>query len=287
MRDANLLDHYTGKWLVLPELVHFGWDRHRRSIARLKPHAHDRAWEVCYLVRGSVEWWCGREVHQVNRGDLYLTRPGEQHGGVDSMMHPCELYFFQIRFPTRGAMPGLTAAQTRAMVRAFDAIRTRRFAASPGILDAFRTIHAAHRRRTTLGVVTARAALHHILVTVPADHDRAVAARSSMHSQRIDAAMTWMDEHSDWPIEQVAAAVNLGVSRFHQLFVQETGFTPHDYRIRRKVAQARHLLRTTDRSVTDIAFALDFSSSQYFATVFKKLTGLTPQTYRRQVAQAA
>jgi AraC-like DNA-binding protein len=46
------------------------------------------------------------------------------------------------------------------------------------------------------------------------------------------------------------------------------------------VARAAELLRTTRRSVTDIAFDVGFSSSQYFATVFRRYTTLSPAEYR-------
>ncbi|MEI6075077.1 MAG: AraC family transcriptional regulator [Verrucomicrobiota bacterium] len=36
------------------------------------------------------------------------------------------------------------------------------------------------------------------------------------------------------------------------------------------------------RSVTDVAFACRFQSSQYFATVFRKQFGLSPRAWRRQ-----
>ncbi len=291
MAAANILDHYgvRDKRLVLPELSMFGWDNHTRSIPHLRPHVHARAFEVCYLVRGSVEWWCGPEVYQVNRGDIYITRPGERHGGVDSMMHPCELFFFQIRIPARTALPGLTATQTRALARGFAQLRRRCFPGSTTLLELFRHLHDAHRNPSVLASITARAALHHILVTVLDDHRRAMALRDESHSRRIAMALAWMDEHDEEPyrVEDVAAAVSLGPSRFHELFVQETGFTPSDYRARRRIAHARAMLRTSGRSITDIAFALGFSSSQYFATVFKKLTGLTPAAYRKQSVPAA
>lgn len=286
---GNVTDHYIGKRLVLPELDMFGWDRHPRTVLHLGPHEHSKAFEVCYLVRGSVEWWCGPQVYQVRRGDLYITRPGERHGGVDSMMHPCELYFFQVRFPAKRTLPGLTAAQSRVIARGFAQLQQRCFAGSSALLGHFRAMHAVHRDPTTLGAVVARAALHQILVTVLTDHARAIAGRDAAQSRQIAAAVQWMQEHHDEPfhVNDVADAVGLGVSRFHELFVQETGFTPNDYRTRRKIAQARHLLRTTDRSVTELTFALGFSSSQYFATVFKKLTGMTPAEYRRRAGESA
>ena len=49
-----------------------------------------------------------------------------------------------------------------------------------------------------------------------------------------------------------------------------------------KVEQAKLALERTDRSVTDIAYDLGWSSGNYFCTVFKKLTGVSPLQYRKQ-----
>jgi AraC-like DNA-binding protein len=54
-----------------------------------------------------------------------------------------------------------------------------------------------------------------------------------------------------------------------------------DYTTRCRVEQAAKLLHETKRSVTDIAMDLGFSSSQYFATVFKPYTRCSPRTARR------
>lgn len=44
-------------------------------------------------------------------------------------------------------------------------------------------------------------------------------------------------------------------------------------------------LRGTRRTVTDIAFDVGFSSSQYFATVFRRYTALAPEAWRRRDAR--
>jgi AraC-like DNA-binding protein len=46
------------------------------------------------------------------------------------------------------------------------------------------------------------------------------------------------------------------------------------------VERARELLDNSDLTVTDIAFMLNFSSSQYFSTVFKQYTNITPVEYK-------
>jgi AraC-like DNA-binding protein len=48
------------------------------------------------------------------------------------------------------------------------------------------------------------------------------------------------------------------------------------------VERARELLAAGGRSVTDVAYALGFSSSQYFATVFKRYTHTRPSSVARR-----
>ena len=49
---------------------------------------------------------------------------------------------------------------------------------------------------------------------------------------------------------------------------------------RAKVSTAENLLRSSDFSCLDIAFALGFSSQSAFISVFRKINGITPKKYR-------
>ena len=71
--------------------------------------------------------------------------------------------------------------------------------------------------------------------------------------------------------------------RLHTRFRQEVGQSPGEYILRAKIERARDLLADTDLSVTDIAYSLSFSSAQYFATAFKRLTRATPTSFRRSL----
>jgi AraC family L-rhamnose operon regulatory protein RhaS len=62
-----------------------------------------------------------------------------------------------------------------------------------------------------------------------------------------------------------------------------TGLTPLQYLLRCRVEQATRLLaERPELSITDIAFACGFNSSQYFATIFRSATGCAPSEYARQ-----
>lgn len=47
--------------------------------------------------------------------------------------------------------------------------------------------------------------------------------------------------------------------------------------------RAQLLLYTTDKAVKEVAYTLGFSDQNYFIRLFRKVTGTTPQEYRRRM----
>ncbi|MEX0654368.1 MAG: AraC family transcriptional regulator [Phycisphaeraceae bacterium] len=277
---------YAGAALLLPELAMLGTDAPRAAgQAGLGTHAHRDAWELCYIADGEVAWWAGGQVHEVGPGHVYITRPGEPHGGVDAVLHPCELYWVQLRVPRRGALPGLARRDAQVMLGRLEALRLRCFPASDVVPEAFARLIAEHRQRDELSPAAARAALHTLLTAVVRDHARHRAAQSRSGrriSRAIRAAIDQFERDPGAAVWELAEHAGLSVTRFHERFRAEVGLTPADWRNRRRVDRAKQLLRS-GRSVTEVAMLLAFSTSQYFATVFKRHTGLTPGQYRQRM----
>jgi len=67
----------------------------------------------------------------------------------------------------------------------------------------------------------------------------------------------------------------------NDMLQKETGHTTADYVQCRRIHAAKLMLMDADRSIASIAKALGFCSANCFATMFKKLTGCTPQEYRK------
>jgi signal transduction histidine kinase/AraC-like DNA-binding protein/ABC-type sugar transport system substrate-binding protein len=97
-------------------------------------------------------------------------------------------------------------------------------------------------------------------------------------------AMAYVHDHYADPItrQDLARYVGLSDDYLTYCFRQETGLTPVAYLNRYRVNQAKTLLTESDRSITDIALAVGFSTSGYFSRVFRRETGLSPDAYRRQ-----
>ena len=67
---------------------------------------------------------------------------------------------------------------------------------------------------------------------------------------------------------------------FSRSFKAAFGETPHQYLMSRRMERAKALLRAGELSVTDVCFAVGFSSLGSFSTQFKRLVGETPSAYR-------
>lgn len=84
-------------------------------------------------------------------------------------------------------------------------------------------------------------------------------------------------------VEQLANVACTTKPYFIRLFKHEFGFPPVQYINRKKVERAQLLLFTTNKTVKEVAFILGFSDQNYFIRLFHKLTGITPQEYRRKL----
>ena len=59
--------------------------------------------------------------------------------------------------------------------------------------------------------------------------------------------------------------------------------SPWQYILKVRIEAAKQRLAARDESITQIAMRLGFASSQYFATTFKRITGVTPRAYRQGI----
>lgn len=90
-----------------------------------------------------------------------------------------------------------------------------------------------------------------------------------------------------WTLGAMATACRLKRTRFEILTKDLTGDTPLFLLNRFRIRQAQQDLKTSDKTITDIAFDAGFGSSQYFARVFQNLVGTTPSEYRRNQGSLA
>lgn len=81
-------------------------------------------------------------------------------------------------------------------------------------------------------------------------------------------------------IQEIAEQLGMGYSNFRKLFKEFTGVSPALYQQELKLQKAKELLSTTDISIKEIAYQLNFDSPDYFSSKFKMKVGCKPSEYR-------
>lgn len=108
-------------------------------------------------------------------------------------------------------------------------------------------------------------------------------ATKKRYEQSVIKAQQYIRDHIDQDINLDDIARNCGFSsfHFHRIFQAICGETPQDYLRRQRMEQAANLLCfRTERSITDIALSLGFSSSSNFSKAFRDYFGCTPSDIR-------
>ncbi|SQD99728.1 Transcriptional regulator, AraC family (modular protein) [Parafrankia sp. Ea1.12] len=81
-------------------------------------------------------------------------------------------------------------------------------------------------------------------------------------------------------VADLARAASLSPAHFSREFRRAFGEPPHQYLLTRRLERAAVLLRNTDRSVTEICFAVGLTSVGSFTTRFRCVFGMSPGAYR-------
>jgi AraC family transcriptional regulator len=99
----------------------------------------------------------------------------------------------------------------------------------------------------------------------------------------IGRVLAYMRAHLDEPQSTEKLADVAALSRFHfnRVFRLVTGLPPAFFLTALRIEAAKHLLLTTERSVTDVCMDVGYTSLGTFVSRFTDLVGLSPRAFRR------
>lgn len=91
--------------------------------------------------------------------------------------------------------------------------------------------------------------------------------------------------HANYPksimLEELARLVLLSPSYLSHAFSESCGVSITEYLKTVRVKKAQAMLRSSDKSVTEVAASVGYPDPNYFARVFRNITGKSPQQYRK------
>ena len=108
-------------------------------------------------------------------------------------------------------------------------------------------------------------------------------------SKECELIRRYIDNHfkEDLTLDHLAKLAHLNKYSLSPSFRREFGTSPINYLISRRVDESRFLLRKTDHPLSLIAEILGFSSLSYFSQCFRRVEGISPTEYRKQIREKA
>lgn len=109
-------------------------------------------------------------------------------------------------------------------------------------------------------------------------------ARGGLASWQKRATIAHINNHLGKQIclKELADLVRLSAHHFCRAFKQSFGIPPHQYQVQLRIAAAKQLLESATIPITDIALDLGYGQTSSFSNAFRKATGWTPTSYRKE-----
>jgi AraC-like DNA-binding protein len=276
--ERHILDFRKHGWT---DIMVLGKYQYKQARALLAAHMHKHMLEICFCSKGEQVYKVNKTFYKIKGGELFVTYPGELHGTGEYPEEKGEMYWviINMHIPRRflhfeGRLATEWHRQLSQLPRHFK---------GKGTLKARleQVFHYYTQTGNLLNQIRIKHLLADFLLEVINCSQSATQKKATKRMDKIDA---YMRDHLDEPVMlfQLAALTELSLSRFKTWFKEETGTTPLDYILKYKIKRAQEYLRGDTHNITSIAYETGFQSTQYFATVFKKFTGLQPREYRKQ-----
>ncbi len=106
-----------------------------------------------------------------------------------------------------------------------------------------------------------------------------------MHSdEMVRKAQDYIESKLDEKIsvEHLSTLFSVGRRNFDRRFIKATGNTPVEYTQRVKIESAKKTFETTQKTISEVMYAVGYSDLKAFREVFRRITGLSPLEYRQK-----
>ncbi len=297
--ELELVTHgratYPGKRIpdkVLPGLQSVGyWDARKKQSWGLPWHRNEGI-ELTFLETGTMPFAVDSKSMHLAPGDLAITRPWQPHRLGRPNIGIGRLHWIIIdvgvcqphqewKWPSwLVIMPEDLAELTACLRENEQPVWT----ATEGIQECFRQLGKTLQQGgspSRLAVYANELLINLLDLFREQDVTRTQSLTDAQRSVELFLSSLEVSYADDWTLESMAECCGLGMTRFVHYCRQLTNQSPQRYLNCLRLDSAARMLRNAPtKSITEIAFDCGFSSSQYFATAFRKHYGQPPRRYR-------
>lgn len=268
----------------IPDLFSLGKVDLLKTQDSFPPHIHPDQFEICIHYDGSQYYEIDGVGYETHAGDIFFSFPNEYHSTGNHREEKSRFFYLIFSCPPEAeSFIGLEKGASRYIVETLYSVKSRTFPGSMVVRPILEDVVHLYFSDHPLRIPRIYSQMIHFFYELCVLIDQS--PEHTPQAQDVLRAKEYIDCHPmEIPtVEALAKMAYLSEPQFKRKFKQHTSFSPHDYILRQKVGLAKEMLFYSDLPITQIAYDLGLSSSQLFAKVFKKYTGLTPSEYRSRV----
>ena len=272
-----------------PHVIELGIIKNSSIRLNAFPKSSSNAIKIYCVLEGKYEWCVDNGKYSLFPGDVALILPGQEFGSTNGVLEIGSFSWIHLIIQRNGsdetvigAWSGLSESESRAIGKIL-------LANNSPVLSKF--TDGGKLLKSIQNELASREIGYHARVNHQLDELFILISRQLTKQSNLgrDFPKTFMNlEQSlrqnlshQWTVEEMAALVGLGTTLLNEKVKSYSGFSPINYLINIRIAEAIKLLKRPGISLTDIALDTGFYSSQHFSTTFKKLTGYTPSEFRK------
>jgi AraC-like DNA-binding protein/mannose-6-phosphate isomerase-like protein (cupin superfamily) len=267
-------------------LVEIGRYNYASAKEALETHSHQDCYEFCYVAKGQQVYEIEGDIYSLKSGDIFFTRPGEIHSSANTPEQKSILYWVQFKVDKTNNWINFTDNEQQNIIEQLKKSVKRQFKVTNKLQNILNSVFIAldSNNDDPFSRVKASNALSQAALVMfeAIIETNAVVQVSALIADNINFIKNNLCSEN-LVIETLATQTGLSVSRYKSRFKKEIGYPPADYIMRKKIKLAKKLLSNQSLSILDIALELNFDSSQYFSTVFKRYVAQTPSEFRKKI----
>lgn len=247
---------------------------------RLLHNHHDRL-ELLFIRTGFGSYFVDDEQYPIRKGDLIITNAGVVHDEIPEYNHHLSMLSVGVDNVFINGLPKnhLISDKVQPVLNVnkdFELFNTM-------FQSIFEALAPQNEKPPEITQHLTRALLSLTLYSFK-KHGQVRTLNEKSDSTLLRDIKNYIDEYyyENLSIPAISDKFYISQSYLSHLFKRKLGYSPMQYIARRKIGEAQTMLIFTDKSITEIAFAVGYDNLSHFNVQFKKHVGLPPLAYRDQ-----
>lgn len=242
-------------------------------------HKHPNTLELMYIYSGEGRYIVGKREYAVKTGDMVVCNAGILHGEAPFQEDNIQTYCCAL---TNVSIPGLPD-NWLIDISHKPVLCLETYVES--VAQMMSTLHTLYLKKDINEIACQHLSISILLLIYGVLEEQKGKSKELEEQKKenlVRKVTEYIDQHymESLTLQTISQAFCISISNLSHIFKKETGLSPIQYVIHRRIGEAQSLLIDTQMPIHEIEQSLGFGSSCHFSAMFKKYVGISPKEYR-------